>query len=96
MHEPNSLTPAERELIATYVSIENDCYYCQTIDGAIAAASHTFLTAAEDCQVRADLTPDWFDQFVSRIHSGWSDITPGAVLKKMGTNYDVRGVGGVR
>src|SRR6202789_88946 len=36
---PNSLTPGERELIATYVSSENDCYYCQTIHGAIAAAS---------------------------------------------------------
>ena len=30
LHEPNSLTPAERELIATYVSSQNDCYFCQT------------------------------------------------------------------
>jgi uncharacterized peroxidase-related enzyme len=36
---PNTLTPGERELIATYVSSQNDCYYCQTIHGAIAAAS---------------------------------------------------------
>ena len=35
---PHSLTPGERELIATYVSYLNDCYYCQTIHGAIAAA----------------------------------------------------------
>ena len=34
----DGLTPAERELIATYVSSQNDCYYCQTIHGAIAAA----------------------------------------------------------
>jgi len=34
---PHSLTPAERELIATYVSSQNDCRYCQTIHGAIAA-----------------------------------------------------------
>jgi uncharacterized peroxidase-related enzyme len=39
LHQPNSLTPGERELIATYVSSLNDCYYCQTIHGAIAAAS---------------------------------------------------------
>jgi len=39
LHGPNSLTPGERELIATYVSAANDCYYCQTIHGAIAAAS---------------------------------------------------------
>jgi uncharacterized peroxidase-related enzyme len=38
LHQPNSLTPGERELIATYVSYLNDCYYCQTIHGAIAAA----------------------------------------------------------
>ena len=34
---PHSLTPGERELIATVVSAENDCRYCQTIHGAIAA-----------------------------------------------------------
>jgi uncharacterized peroxidase-related enzyme len=39
LHGPNSLTAGERELIATYVSSENDCYYCQSIHGAIAAAS---------------------------------------------------------
>lgn len=37
LRQPNSLTSAERELIATYVSSENDCRYCQTIHGAIAA-----------------------------------------------------------
>lgn len=34
---PSTLTPGERELIATYVSSQNDCYYCQNIHGAIAA-----------------------------------------------------------
>ncbi|MFZ0746039.1 MAG: peroxidase-related enzyme [Terracidiphilus sp.] len=38
LHAPNSLTPGERELIATYVSSANDCYFCQTVHGAIAAA----------------------------------------------------------
>src|ERR1700744_1875021 len=39
LHAPNSLSSGERELIATYVSSRNDCYFCQTIHGAIAAAS---------------------------------------------------------
>jgi uncharacterized peroxidase-related enzyme len=39
LHDENSLTAGERELIATYVSHLNDCYYCQTIHGAIAAAN---------------------------------------------------------
>ena len=34
---PHTLTPGERELIATYVSAQNDCRYCQTIHGAVAA-----------------------------------------------------------
>lgn len=34
----DGLTSGERELIATYVSAQNDCYYCQTIHGAVAAA----------------------------------------------------------
>src|SRR5215471_13682337 len=34
---PHTLTPGERELIATYVSSENDCRYCQTFHGAMAA-----------------------------------------------------------
>ena len=34
---PHSLSPGERELIATYVSARNDCHYCQTIHGAVAA-----------------------------------------------------------
>jgi len=38
LHAPNSLTPGERELIATYVSSQNDCYFCQTVHGSIAAA----------------------------------------------------------
>jgi len=34
---PHTLTPAEREMIATYVSSQNDCYYCQSCHGSTAA-----------------------------------------------------------
>jgi uncharacterized peroxidase-related enzyme len=34
---PSTLSPGERELIATYVSSQNDCFFCQTIHGAVAA-----------------------------------------------------------
>jgi uncharacterized peroxidase-related enzyme len=37
LRAPHTLSPGERELIATYVSAQNDCRYCQTIHGAIAA-----------------------------------------------------------
>lgn len=37
LHEPGSLTPGERELIATYVSSQNNCHFCQSSHGAAAA-----------------------------------------------------------
>jgi uncharacterized peroxidase-related enzyme len=61
LHAPNSLTPGERELIATYVSSENDCYYCQTIHGAIAAASlnddEALVTKVKHDFQNADISP---------------------------------------
>jgi uncharacterized peroxidase-related enzyme len=52
LHEPNSLTPGERELIATYVSSQNDCHFCQSSHGA-AAACHLGDAAVVD-QVKAN------------------------------------------
>ena len=34
---PHTLTLAEREMIATYVSSHNDCFYCQSCHGSTAA-----------------------------------------------------------
>jgi uncharacterized peroxidase-related enzyme len=36
LREENSLSQSDRELIATYVSSQNDCYYCQNSHGAVA------------------------------------------------------------
>jgi uncharacterized peroxidase-related enzyme len=52
LHEPSSLTPGERELIATYVSAQNDCYFCQTSHGA-AAAAHL-----QDCKLVQEVKND--------------------------------------
>jgi uncharacterized peroxidase-related enzyme len=61
LHGPNTLTPGERELIATYVSSENDCYFCQTSHGA-AAAAHLGKDAALVDEVKRDF-----------LHSGVSE-----------------------
>jgi uncharacterized peroxidase-related enzyme len=53
LHGPSTLTGGERELIATYVSSENDCYFCQTSHGA-AAAAHLGKDAALVDQVKRD------------------------------------------
>ena len=49
---PHTLTPGERELIATYVSSQNECRYCQTIHGAVAA--HHFDDEALVVKVKDD------------------------------------------
>src|SRR5579864_6336368 len=36
LRSENSLTRGERELIATFVSSENDCFFCQNAHGGIA------------------------------------------------------------
>jgi alkylhydroperoxidase family enzyme len=41
---PNTLSPAEREMIATYVSSQNDCYFCQH-DLRMVAQSNPHATA---------------------------------------------------
>jgi uncharacterized peroxidase-related enzyme len=37
LRAPNSLPQADREMIATYVSAQNDCHFCQNAHGAAAA-----------------------------------------------------------
>ncbi len=57
-----------------------------------AAASHSFLAAADDCTVRSDLPADWFEAFRPRIHSGWTTVEAGSRLRRMDGNFDVYGV----
>jgi uncharacterized peroxidase-related enzyme len=52
LHAPGPLSPGERELIATLVSARNDCAYCQTIHGAVAARH--LENEALVAQVKAD------------------------------------------
>ena len=52
LHEPNSLTPGERELIATYVSSENNCHFCQSSHAAVAACHLGDASVVE--KVKAD------------------------------------------
>lgn len=37
LRDNGGLSSGDRELIGTFVSSQNDCYYCQTIHGAVAA-----------------------------------------------------------
>jgi uncharacterized peroxidase-related enzyme len=52
LHQPSSLTPGERELIATYVSSQNNCQFCQLSHGAAAEALLGDASLVE--QIKAD------------------------------------------
>jgi len=87
LHAPNSLTPGERELIATYVSSENDCYYCQSIHGAIAAASlnddESLVRRVKHDFENADITPKLKALLViaGQVQKGGKYVTGEAVAK---------------
>ena len=57
------MTPGERELIATHVSWRNNCFFCQTIHGAVATAQlgdheqlvHQVKTDWENAGISAEL-----------------------------------------
>jgi uncharacterized peroxidase-related enzyme len=85
LHGPNTLSPAERELIATYVSSQNDCYFCQTSHGAVAAAhlgtnsgiveqvKHDFLQAQISDKLKALLA------IAGQVQQGGKKVTAEAV-----------------
>lgn len=84
LHEPNSLTGGERELIATYVSSLNECYFCQTSHGA-AAACH-LGNAATVKQVHTDFEKAPISEKLKRllviagqVQSGGKNVTRSAV-----------------
>src|ERR1700678_4534729 len=61
----STLTRGERELIATHVSWRNDCFFCQTIHGAVAAAQlghdEKLVQSVKTDWINADITPKMKD-----------------------------------
>lgn len=83
----HTLSRAERELIATYVSAQNGCRYCQTIHGAV-AAHH--LHGDEDlvAQVKRDFEHAWISEklkallvIAGKAARDGKDVTEGDVAR---------------
>lgn len=99
LHNPHpSLTAGERELIATYVSSLNTCYYCTSIHGAI--AKHQLGNEAETVkQVLAhpDAAPiseklKALLKIAAKVQSGGKNVTPDDVAfarAKGATDIDI-------
>jgi uncharacterized peroxidase-related enzyme len=56
----STLSPGERELIATHVSWRNDCFFCQSIHGAVAAAQ-----LGQDEKLVQTVKTDWLHADIS-------------------------------
>lgn len=84
---PNTLTPAEREMIATYVSSKNDCCFCQLSHGA-AAAEHLDGNYELVDHVKRDYgTAEISDKLksllaiASKVQKGGKHVTPDDVAR---------------
>jgi uncharacterized peroxidase-related enzyme len=57
LHEPNSLSAGERELIATFVSSRNNCHFCQSSHGAAAACHLGDASIVEKVKANFETAP---------------------------------------
>src|SRR5688572_18797092 len=61
LRSENSLSRGERELIATYVSYLNDCFFCQNAHGGLAQhylqCDMPFIDGVKTDMVKADVSP---------------------------------------
>jgi len=91
-NENNSLSRGERELIGTYVSSENDCFFCQNVHGAM--VQHYFKM---DEQFIDDIKKDYSSANISdklksllaiagSVQKGGKQVTPTQIddAKKLG------------
>jgi uncharacterized peroxidase-related enzyme len=81
LHEPGSLTPGERELIAAWVSHLNDCKYCHASHAAIAACHledealvEKVLSAPEEAPVSSKVKA--LLALASRVQRGGREVRP--------------------
>lgn len=80
--DDNTLTRGERELIGTYVSYLNDCFFCQNVHGAVAghylgcsmdqvdAIKNDFTSADLSSKIKALLT------IAGSVQKGGKHVTP--------------------
>jgi len=84
---PNTLTPGEREMIAAYVSSQNDCHFCHSVHGAVAAhhlggdeqlvrdVKRNFATAGVSDKMKALLA------IAGKVQVGGKKVTPEDVAR---------------
>lgn len=56
LRRETGLSPGEREMIATYVSSQNDCFFCQHVHGAVASEYLGDEDGSLICEVKEDFS----------------------------------------
>jgi len=85
LHAPNSLAQSDRELIATYVSHLNDCYFCQTVHGYIASAclndDYSLVQRVKADFASADISDKLKSLLViaAKVQRGGKNVTPAEI-----------------
>lgn len=83
-HE-STLSRGERELIATYVSWQNDCRYCQTIHGATAAAhldgDEELVRSVKSDFERAEVSLKALLAVAGKVQKGGKNVLPEDVAR---------------
>ena len=89
---PSTLTRADRELIATYVSSQNGCSFCQSAHGAVAAYH---LGGGEDlvCSVQADYATADIPEKLKALLSIAGKVQQGGHFVTSGDAEKARGLG---
>ena len=81
----STLSPGEREMIATHVSWRNDCYFCQTIHGAVAAAQldhdEALVHKVKTDWLHADISPKLkaLLNIAGKVQQGGKHVTAGDI-----------------
>lgn len=83
---PSTLSPGERELIGTLVSYRNDCVYCQSIHGAVAAShlgNENLITQAKKDFEAAPLTEKLkaLLTIAAQVQEGGKQVTAEAIAR---------------
>jgi uncharacterized peroxidase-related enzyme len=84
---PGTLTPGERELIGTYVSSRNDCFFCQNVHGAVAAlhlGGNEPLVAQVKCDFEAaDVSPKLkaLLAIAGKVQQGGKQVLPADIAR---------------
>ena len=86
LHRPHSLSPGERELIATYVSYLNQCHFCHSSHGAAAAAhlgQEEVVNQVRQDFTQAPITPKLKALLViaGQVQQGGKQVTAAAVAQ---------------